>query len=619
MDIPEFTAEDYLTGTAPYDYVINIDDDFGREQAITYLHIKAKQVVGDKSFSFKTMLKLYASKKNVVLGEHYTDFTGQPKRLNIGKRYVADDSGVRYVTESSSQVVCMHPILPVARLVNVETGEYGLEIAYRHEGQAWQTMAFPREDLSSSSRIVSLAKYDVGVTSDNAKALSTYINSVQEMNYDDLPEKKSIGRLGWVGTDFVPYCDKYVFEVAGSARQIYDSVRAHGSRKEWLDAVLDIRQSDNVVPRIVMAASLASVLIKPLGALPFIVHLWGKTGTGKTLALMLAASIWANPEGGKFIHTFNATAVGLERTAAFLHDLPILLDELQTIRNRGDFEDTMYQLTEGTGRARGNKDSSLRETGEWRCAGITTGEQPITSANSGGGTVNRIIEVDCSEIDMFDNPHQFANIMRANYGYIGEEYIEILQKDGIMDIAKAKQEQFRDMIYNAKHSVPEKQAIAGSLILTADYLVTKFIFKDDRSLEVEDMAQYLISNDDVDKDLRAYEWLQGWISENTMHFIEEADEEDEDIRTQLYGKVMDNGNLAIIHSVFNDACEDAGFGSTSLARWLKHNGYSDCDKDRGCRFDKNVRVGSALCRCIVLKSTEQMNFEEVMDTEEVPW
>lgn len=48
------------------------------------------------------------------------------------------------------------------------------------------------------------------------------------------------------------------------------------------------------------------------------VHLWGvESGTGKTVALMLAASVWGNPAIGQYVQTFNATQVGHEKQRHF--------------------------------------------------------------------------------------------------------------------------------------------------------------------------------------------------------------------------------------------------------------------------------------------------------------
>lgn len=57
-----------------------------------------------------------------------------------------------------------------------------------------------------------------------------------------------------------------------------------------------------------LAASFASPLLEPLNCLPFFVHLWGvDSGTGKTVALMVAASVWGDPTIGSFVKTFDGT------------------------------------------------------------------------------------------------------------------------------------------------------------------------------------------------------------------------------------------------------------------------------------------------------------------------
>lgn len=611
MGIPEYTAEDFLNGTEPYEYIVSIEDKFEREQAINLLSIQAKKI--DSSINFKKHLNNYLEST----GQRYdnvTDFAEQPLELRIGQNYEANDNGVKLLSKQGSSVVCMHPIMPCARLINVDTGEYGMQIAYRHERRNWQTIAVPCEQVASSSKIVELANRDISVTSDTAKHLSKYLMNVQELNYNELPEQMSVGRLGWVGSDeFIPYSGDYILENEMNYKQMFESIHNHGSATEWYDAVKDIRSAkDSVIPRIVLASSLASVLVQPCGSLPFVVHLWGRTGAGKTLALMLAASVWADPKNGGFVHTFNATAVGMERIASFLHNLPMLLDELQTISKRGDFEDIMYQLTEGVGRSRGSKDSALQTTGHWANSVITTGEEPITKQNSGGGTINRIIEISCADTNLFEDGNTLANILSNNYGYLGEEFVNLLCRPEIMEIAKSRQQIFRDKIYAEKPSVTEKQALSASLILTADYIATKYIFEDDNAIAVDDIVPYLSDNAAADKNLRACDWLFGWISENTAHFITDNTRVDE-IRTTVYGKRMEDNRIAIIRSVFNKNCNEEGFDPTSFARWLKDYQYSECT---GPRLDKSVRIGADIAQCIVLKLPV---FEDADESEVVPW
>ena len=60
----------------------------------------------------------------------------------------------------------------------------------------------------------------------------------------------------------------------------------------WFKLAEELRCGpNNVILRMTMAASLSSVLLEPLGALPYVFHLWGRSGFGKTLSLMLAQSI----------------------------------------------------------------------------------------------------------------------------------------------------------------------------------------------------------------------------------------------------------------------------------------------------------------------------------------
>ena len=66
---------------------------------------------------------------------------------------------------------------------------------------------------------------------------------------------------------------------------------------------------------------------------------------------MTAASVCGIPEIGDYIMTFNATTVGMEKTAAFYNNLPYILDELQIINDKRDLANLIYMLTEGSGRS----------------------------------------------------------------------------------------------------------------------------------------------------------------------------------------------------------------------------------------------------------------------------
>ena len=138
-----------------------------------------------------------------------------------------------------------------------------------------------------------------------------YLTDIEALNYDKIPELNSVGRLGWIDDyDFSPYVDNLVFDGETSFKHFFESVRACGKYEKWLEVADIVRHGSSVPARIMLAASFASVLVELCGALPFFVHLWGNTEGGKTVALMVAASVWANPRMGDYIHSFNSTGCG---------------------------------------------------------------------------------------------------------------------------------------------------------------------------------------------------------------------------------------------------------------------------------------------------------------------
>lgn len=71
---------------------------------------------------------------------------------------------------------------------------------------------------------------------------------------------------------------------------------------------------------------------------------------------------------------FNATQVGLERTAAFYCDLPLGIDERQLAgNNQGALEKIVYMIASGTGKIRGAKSGGIQTVHQWRTVALATG------------------------------------------------------------------------------------------------------------------------------------------------------------------------------------------------------------------------------------------------------
>lgn len=603
--IPEYdySAADFAT-PAPYEKLYELHGSpFIYEMAKARMEENAK-AVGFKSF--RGMLQKYnkaqldAKRRNLIPNQ--TEFEDQTIELNCGSWESMDWGIFRDLPNGGRECACAHPIMPVSRLVNIDTGEVKLTLAFKPPGRdkKWRTTIVDKATVSTARNITALSSQGISVTSNSASALVDYINDMENLNYDIIPERKSIGRLGYIpGEGFSPYVDGLVFDGDASFRNLYQTVGSRGSQIEWYKTALECRKM-SVAARIVLASSFASPILSLVGSLPFFVHLWGvDSGTGKTVALMLAASVWGNPALGSYIQTFNGTQVGQERTAAFLNHLPVCLDELQLTKDsRGKTNFDVYQLAQGVGRSRGKKSGGVEMTPTWSCCFLTTGESPLTSISAGAGAVNRVIDIECTAGSVVVTDGQrISGSLKRNYGWAGREFVEkMYSSEETQDIIRDMyQENFRELCAGDS---TEKQAMAAAAIITADQMATAWIFKDGLALTAEDIRKFLASREAVSAGRRAYDWLCDWVASNANRFLNEDTAPNSDI----YG-VLENNTAFIIRGVFDKVVQDAGFSTSATLSYLKANRLIET-RERG--YTKTKRIGRTTPQCVWLR----LNMEE---------
>lgn len=595
----EYTLEDFLT-EAPYEELYSLyASPFLFQTAVVKMNARAKEV---KFVGFKDMLKRYLEtmqterRKNLVPNQ--TAFDGQFMELNCGIWESTDWGIFRDTAMGGREYACAHPIMPVERLVNIDTNEVKIRLAYKRPGknQKWLTTIVDHETIARAKDITSLAKQGISVTSSTASTLVDYLNDMENLNYDIIPESKSIGRLGYIpGEGFSPYVDGLVFDGDASFRNLYATITASGNHLTWHSTIMECRKM-SVTARIMIAASFAAPLLSIVGALPFFVHLWGvDSGTGKTVALMAAASVWGNPSLGSYVQTFNATQVGQERTAAFLNHLPLCIDELQLTKDshgRSNFD--VYQLAQGVGRSRGNRNGGVDLTPTWSCCFLTTGESPIFGNSAGAGAVNRVIDIECTAGDaVITDGQRISGLLKENYGYAGQIFVEKLYQSD--DILRQVREVYNDYFKDLRQgNSTEKQAMAAAAILTADFLASLWIYQDDGEtlLTVDEIAKFLASRDAVSAGKRAYDYVCDWIGSNVNHFYS-----GEFVPTaDVYGII--EGNRAYMNrGVFNHIIADAGFSGSATLSYLKSNHLIET---RGRSYTKCRRIGGVRTECVVL-------------------
>lgn len=528
----ENLSKEELLNRTVIETVIMLKDVEMRERMLAKLEVRAKEL--KVSQNFKRLYKVIQAEiiqSQKQLNSFVTEFTKAPIKLKC-KNYICNDLGVvksefnQVLMTSVDTVICTHPILPVERLINVDTNIEKVKLAF-YKDKRWQTVIAEKNTLASKNKILQLANTGIEVNENNAKDLIIYISDLLTINTETIPCNKAITHLGWTENEFIPYTKDYKFDGDRSFEPVFKDIKEKGDYEVWRETVKELRSNSETL-QFMIASSFASILIELLHINPFIVHLWGKSNTGKSVSLIVAMSIWGNPAVGQLVKNLNSTNVGLERLSAFLNNIPFAGDELQAIKNKyADFNELIYKLTQGEGKARGTVDGGIAEQLKWNCAFLTTGEEPITSEYSKEGVKNRVIEIEENN-PIVENGKEVVNILINNFGFAGKDFINNLPSQE--ELQKRHTEIFNQL--NEKYNSTGKQTNAIAAVLLADEIAGKYIFFD-KCLNIEQAEKYFAK--DIDEAERIYNLIVDWLFANINKFEENSNLEN-------WGKYIAIGN-----------------------------------------------------------------------------
>lgn len=573
------------------------EDVIRRAQMLLSLQDRAKEL-GVKG-QFDTMVKAFEKaeketrqkKKHETLLENWTNFTGKYDSMKCGS-WIASDSGIRTFNKdySNEVIVCYHPILPIGRLRNLETGEEQIRLAYKRNHK-WTEITVPKDIISSASKIVSLSKLGVAVTSENAKLLVKYLSDVENLNDDEIPVQKSSAKLGWIGEGFLPYDTDIIFDGDLQFRQVYESISEHGKWQEWIEHVRELRKSGRIEIKMSLAASFASILVGKLGALPFIVDLWGETEGGKSVSMMLAASVWANPDNNQYIGDFKTSEVQLEVRADLLNHLPMMLDDTSktSSRIRDNFEGVVYDLCSGKGKSRSNKELGIRRENRWKNTILTNGERPLSSYVVQGGAINRILEIECKE-RVYKDPQHTAELLKKNYGFAGKRFVRIIKSMETEEL-REMQQKIQSELYSLDKM--QKQSISMSVLLLADRIATDHIFCDGEYIRLDEAREALVDKNEISEHERCYHYLLDKINMNRQRF-------DGTATTEQWG-IIDDGYAIMYPQAVKELCRQGDFSYKAFLTWADRQGIIQTD---GKNHTKLKKIGGKPVRCIFMNMNE---------------
>lgn len=364
-----------------------------------------------------------------------------PESVGIPYGWVLDRRGVvlSHATDpEKDKVVCRTPLAIVARTRDQKGKTMTCTLAYwLPVEERWETIEVERQTLMEARKVSGLSAYGVPVTSGEGALLVQYM-AASDAALDEarIPVTSTVSTMGWHDGAFLrgyhqhgKNCPRLRLNgKAGAVGIIADSIGERGEWSEWVSHVWpSVRRF--LTLRVAVAAAIVPLLTELLPYLPmFAVDICGTTSRGKTTAMRVAASVWGGP---KYMRTWDATAVGVERMAAPLNGLPLLLDDTKRLKNPEIAASAVYGIVSNEGRARGQSDEGMREIAQYRTAIVSTGEAPLKDIGQHGGLGARCITLWGSPLG--EPNHESAELSRrlsatvqSHYGHIGKGVVEYL-------------------------------------------------------------------------------------------------------------------------------------------------------------------------------------------------
>ena len=334
--------------------------------------------------------------------------------------------------------------------------------------------------------------------------------------------------------------------------------------------------------------SLSSPLLRIIKQRIFFVYNWGGSKGGKTATLKAALSAWGDPE--RLMTSFNATAVGLERTASFFCDLPLGIDERQLASsNKNDLVQKIYMIASGTGKVRGSKNGGLQTTHQWRTVALATGEEPIGDETTMTGVSTRVLEIYGGPFDNERDASDMYGKVAADHGWAGPEFIRRIIALSDKDICEAY-ERMRSYV-NAVSGGKNGSHVAGvAVVALADAMADSWLFCAGQGPSEEPVPEFLqvlgirpgswaaakemaanilaqqVENNASDVNENAVQYVVDWVLSNQAYFGNNV------IGTCL-GFTSDSGDTVYIYpSMLTQTLSKAGYSARKTIKYMADHG-----------------------------------------------
>ncbi|WP_327337371.1 DUF927 domain-containing protein [Streptomyces sp. NBC_01324] len=374
-------------------------------------------------------------------GYGYDTTFGLPRSVRTPYDYRVTGRGVEVLSPSgeSWNRVTFAPLVVTATFEDPEGDQY-VELSWvdKSLGKPRRISRIVSRETAKRGRklIETLGSAGLPAVEGDARAVEKWLAEFEAENVHRIPSEQLARWLGWQddGT-FVSSPDDGI-KVDVQFEEQRGPARAHaptGTLEGWKETVGALAEFP--VPRVAIAAALAAPLLRPLGINSFTLDISSRSTKGKTTALQVALSVWADPsEHASAMSNWRTTLYAIEKRLNLVRGMLTVFDETMAVTDDSLIDEVLYQLPMNHGKARSG--GAFGNMLPWETILLSSGERPALSFTTSQGAAARILGTTVAPFG--DNGGPAAAAARegvlAHHGHAGPEFVRYI----LSGLAQAK-------------------------------------------------------------------------------------------------------------------------------------------------------------------------------------
>lgn len=313
------------------------------------------------------------------------------KDLQNGKKYKVQsnkelsDKGLYLLSKQEDgsiekQKIC-EPIFVPKTIENIDSGEHFMILVSKIKG-TYRKEKYSREILIPS-KLLALVKYGVDIPAEFEKSLSRYLSNQS----NNVPHSLVYNKVGWnlgKNEELQFRLDNLISNnpsviATNDVDTLKFNVSCKGSLGNWTNMYSNEVQGNTALETMI-CISFSAVIVGYLNITnkdvdTIIIHLAGKSTTGKTTGSKLALSPFGLPDikNKGLLRTWNATTNAMINSLGGNFGVPIAFDELSMV-NQNTITKELYTIASGLEKARLNDAIAQRNQQTWATTIISIGE-----------------------------------------------------------------------------------------------------------------------------------------------------------------------------------------------------------------------------------------------------